>query len=403
MVWNFKKKEDEIAPRLEDGIFVLKGQMSDGLACELIKGMFEFSGKCPDKTITLYINSEGGSVTAGMAVYDTMRALQNPIRTIGYESVGGISTLLLVAGTKGMREVLQNTRISVGAFFIRADVEHPSGVLYSVVEKVRKEFAIHTGNTDEQIQELIGEKEWLSTEQAIQIGLIDRIYISRRLHLGLFKKLFGAGSVNEIREDGAQQLETILSQEVSTFKNASLWIIGKSVNPKDADGVFILLVDVKFCYVYQVSETSEVLAVSNAFVTSEKELIGFDFKEDGNSLSVHIDSLNGRIDFSVEPMVCSVLGKTKIVRFQGRELMVLKNIIFPNYHAMCKEKELDKNSFIKVDEIVKKLPASVRENIKASIKNGDMPQAIKYLRDATGYGLAEVKEIVERLDFYHLL
>ncbi len=172
-VRKLKKKNNEIKPCPEEGIFVLKGQMNNDLAYELIKGMFEFSDRCPDKTITLYINSDGGYVTAGMAVYDTMRALQNPIKTIGYESVGGISTLILIAGTKGMREALQSTRISVGAFSIRADIEHPPERLYSVLEKVRREFALHIGNTEEQMQEMIGAQEWLSVEQAIQMGLID--------------------------------------------------------------------------------------------------------------------------------------------------------------------------------------------------------------------------------------
>lgn len=169
----FKKKNKKIESCPEEGIFVLKGHVNNDLAYELIKGMFEFSDRCPDKTITLYINSEGGYVTAGMAIYDTMRALQNPIRTIAYECVGGIGSLLLAAGTQGMREALQGTSISIGAFFKRGDSGQPSELLYSVLEKVMNAFALHTKNTKEQILKIIGEKEWLSVEQAIQIGLID--------------------------------------------------------------------------------------------------------------------------------------------------------------------------------------------------------------------------------------
>ena len=137
--------------------------------------MFEFSKRCPGKTITLYINSEGGYVTSGMAVYDTMRALQNPIRTIAYECVGGISSLLLATGTQGMREALQGTRISIGSFLMRGDSGQPSELLHSALEKVMSAFALQTGNTQEQIRKVIGEKEWLSVKQAMQIGLIDAL------------------------------------------------------------------------------------------------------------------------------------------------------------------------------------------------------------------------------------
>ncbi len=221
--------------------------------------------------------------------------------------------------------------------------------------------------------------------------------------MGLFKKLFGASSVKELKEDGAQQLELILQQKVSTLKNDSLWVVGKAVDTKDTNAVFILLTDIKFCYVYQVSETNGTLVVSNAFVTSEEELISIDFNDNGNSLSVHVDSLNGSVEFFVEPTVCSVLGNIKIVRTQGKEFVLLKNIIFPNYRTMCQERKVNKSSFTGIREIVKNLPASVRENIKDSITKGDMMQATKLLREATGYGLAEVKEIVEQQDFYLML
>lgn len=221
--------------------------------------------------------------------------------------------------------------------------------------------------------------------------------------MGLFKKIFGTSSKNELKEDGVQQLEATLQQKVSTFKTNSLWAIGSAVNTMDSDAVYVIMTDVKFCYVYRMNETDGTLAVSDAIVTSEEELIGFDFSDNGNNLSVHVDSLHGSVDFTVEPMVSSILGRVKIVRSQGRELMVLKNIIFPNYRAMCQEKNIDKSRFTGVREVLKSLPASVRKNIKDSIKKGDMQQATKYLREATGYGLAEVKDIIERQDFYLML
>lgn len=221
--------------------------------------------------------------------------------------------------------------------------------------------------------------------------------------MGLFKKIFGESSKNELREDGVQQLEAILQQKVSAFKANSLWVIGRSENNVDTEDVYVLMTDVKFCYVYRINETGGMLAVSDAFITSEEEFIGFDFSDNGNNLSVHVDSLHGSVDFTVDSMVSSILGSVKIVRSQGRELMVLKNIIFPNYRAMCQEKKIDKSRFTGVREVVKSLPASVRESIKDSIKKGDMLQATKHLREATGYGLAEVKEIVERQDFYLML
>lgn len=67
------------------------------------------------------------------------------------------------------------------------------------------------------------------------------------------------------------------------------------------------MTDVKFCYVYRMKETNGTLAVSDAFVTSEEEFIGFDFSDNGNNLSGHGDSLHERVDFTVEPMVSSIL------------------------------------------------------------------------------------------------
>ncbi len=219
--------------------------------------------------------------------------------------------------------------------------------------------------------------------------------------MGFFKKLFGASDADAIREDGLQQLEAILHQNISTFKNDSLWVAGKAAN--ETDTVYLLVTDIKFCYVYQVKETNGEFALAKAFVTSEKELTGFDYRDNGDSVTVYVYSMNGRVDFNIEPVIGNISGKVKIDKSQSKELTVLKNIIFPNYRSMCKEKKTDKSSLYEISEIVSKLPDSVRKEIKDFIEKDEKIQAIAILRSATGYGLKEAKELAERQEFYEML
>lgn len=164
------KKKLEACP--EKGIFVLKGQIDNNQAYDIVKGILEYSKKCPDKVITLHIDSQGGVLTAGMAIYDTMRAVPNPKRTIAHKNAGGIAALLLCAGTKGMRIAKSDCKISLGQFTVRADVANISPLVYQTMDKICSLLAMHTGSTLEHIKELL-EPQYLNIGEAMQSGFID--------------------------------------------------------------------------------------------------------------------------------------------------------------------------------------------------------------------------------------
>lgn len=172
-MFKWLKKKKEIVSCPEKGIFVLKGEIDNDMACNVVKGMLDYSSKHPEKIITLHIDCEGGLITAGMAIYDTMRAVPNPKRTIAHKNAGGIAALLLCAGSRGMRIAHPNTRISLGQFYISTDVTNVSPLLYQTMDKICALFAMHTGNTSEQIKELL-KPQYLNIGKAMQSGVIDR-------------------------------------------------------------------------------------------------------------------------------------------------------------------------------------------------------------------------------------
>lgn len=160
---------------MSDGVFEIKGEINDIMAAMVVKQLLDFSDKNPKDMITLYINSEGGKVTAGMAIYDVMRYVPNPISTIADGKVGGIATLIFAAGTPGMRIAYKESTVSFGFFLVNKDVQSISPELNAVMRKIYSILAKHTKMWVEQIVEMAESENVLDAEQAKENGLIDKV------------------------------------------------------------------------------------------------------------------------------------------------------------------------------------------------------------------------------------
>ncbi len=157
-----------------EGQFIVQ-EINDAKAYKLMQEILAFADQYPDRKITLYIQSEGGSVTAGVAIYDLLRSLSNPIQTVAVNRVGGIAILLLVIGTKGMRVAYPKTKIVLGQFSTRKKAEVDLGCIKSVKDKVVAILSSVTNMTGEEIEMALKQKKVLIAENAIRIGLIDKI------------------------------------------------------------------------------------------------------------------------------------------------------------------------------------------------------------------------------------
>ena len=157
------------------GVFEIKGEINDIMAAVVVKQLLDFADKNPKETITLYINSEGGKVTAGMAIYDVMRYVPNPVSTIAVGKVAGIAALILAAGAPGMRYAYKESTVSFGSFFVKKDVESIPPELDAVIRKIYGIIAQHTKMWVEQIVEMAESETVLDAKMALQAGLIDKV------------------------------------------------------------------------------------------------------------------------------------------------------------------------------------------------------------------------------------
>lgn len=172
-----KEKDKNRIVMSGEGVFMLFGYVQDDVASRIIKEMLDFSDKNPHKVITIYIDSQGGDVSAGIAIYDVMRYLPNPISTICYGETMGISCLILSAGTQGMRFACPNARIALGEYRHSAKEMEVPAIIDSVMQKIYCILAENMRTTVEQVKEMMNNNSMLSADEAIKAGLIDSLFI----------------------------------------------------------------------------------------------------------------------------------------------------------------------------------------------------------------------------------
>jgi ATP-dependent Clp protease protease subunit len=144
----------------------------------------------PKKEIAMYINSPGGVVTSGMAIYDTMQFIRPPVSTLCIGLAASMGSLLLSAGTPGMRYALPNARIMVhqpsGGFQGQAsDIERHAEDIIKMKRRLNEVYVKHTKRTYEQIEKTLDRDYFMSAEQALDFGLIDKVLEKRDEAQGL--------------------------------------------------------------------------------------------------------------------------------------------------------------------------------------------------------------------------
>ena len=169
---------------LKERIIFLVGPVEDHMANLVVAQMLFLESENPDKDINFYINSPGGSVTAGMSIYDTMQFIKPDISTLCVGQAASMGAFLLAAGTKGKRFALPNSRMmlhqpSGGSRGVAADIEIQAQEILLMREQLNNLIAGHTGKTPEVVAKDTDRDFWMSPDSALEYGLIDKIQKSR--------------------------------------------------------------------------------------------------------------------------------------------------------------------------------------------------------------------------------
>jgi ATP-dependent Clp protease protease subunit len=169
---------------LQERIIFVIGPIEDHMASSICMQLLFLEAQNPKKEIAMYINSPGGVVTSGMAIYDTMQFIRPPIATLCIGQAASMGSLLLAAGTKGMRYALPNARIMVhqpsGGFSGQAsDIERHAEDIIKMKRRLNEVYVKHTGQPYEKIEQTLDRDYFLSADQAKAFGIIDRTLSKR--------------------------------------------------------------------------------------------------------------------------------------------------------------------------------------------------------------------------------
>ncbi|QPG06486.1 ATP-dependent Clp endopeptidase proteolytic subunit ClpP [Salinimonas marina] len=169
---------------LKENVIFLVGQVEDHMANLIVAQMLFLEAENPEKDIYLYINSPGGSVTAGMAIYDTMNFIKPDVSTVCVGQAASMGAFLLSGGTKGKRYCLPNSRVMIhqplGGFQGQAsDFEIHAKEILSVKEKLNRLLSQHTGQDYEKVAHDTDRDNFLSATEAKEYGLIDQVLTNR--------------------------------------------------------------------------------------------------------------------------------------------------------------------------------------------------------------------------------
>jgi len=165
---------------LKERIIFLAGVITDALANSVIAQMLFLASKDPNKEIQLYINSPGGSVTAGLAIYDTMQYIKCPISTVCIGLAGSMAATLLSAGTKGKRFALPNAEILLhqvmgGVTGEAIEIEITAKQIVKIKDKLNRILAKHTNQPLERVEKDTDRDFYLSAPEAKEYGIIDEV------------------------------------------------------------------------------------------------------------------------------------------------------------------------------------------------------------------------------------
>ncbi len=175
-----ERSYDIFSRLLNDRIIFLSDEVNDATASLVVAQLLYLEAQDPDKDISLYINSPGGSVTAGMAIYDTMNFIKCDVSTICIGMAASMGAFLLSAGTKGKRFALPNSEIMIhqplgGAKGQATDIKIQAELILRTRDKLNKILAENTGKSVEEIARDTERDNYMTSEQALAYGLIDKV------------------------------------------------------------------------------------------------------------------------------------------------------------------------------------------------------------------------------------
>ncbi len=165
---------------LKDRIVFVDGEIYDVTADLVVAQLLFLESQDPDKDIHLYINSPGGSVTAGLAIYDTIQYIKPNVQTICMGQAASMGALLLTCGTRGKRFVLPSSRVLIhqpwgGVSGQAADISIQAREIVRIKRLIIQYFALHTGKSEEVVEKDLERDYYMSATEALEYGLVDKI------------------------------------------------------------------------------------------------------------------------------------------------------------------------------------------------------------------------------------
>lgn len=177
---NGERSYDIFSRLLKDRIILLNGEVRDETAAVITAQLLFLSAEDPDKDISLYINSPGGSVTAGLAIYDTMQFIKADVSTVCMGLAASMGAFLLSGGTKGKRFCLPNSEVMIhqplgGAQGQATDIQITAEHILRTKQRLNTLLARHTGKSIDEVKNATERDNWLTAEEAKAFGLVDAI------------------------------------------------------------------------------------------------------------------------------------------------------------------------------------------------------------------------------------
>lgn len=182
---NGERSFDIYSRLLEDRVVFLSGEITDEIANLVVAQLIYLESKDPTKDISLYINSPGGSVTAGLAIYDTMKYIRCDVSTICIGMAASMGAFLLSSGTKGKRYALPNSEIMIhqvlgGSQGQASDVEIHTRQLLKLKRKLNSILAENVGKEVAEVEKDTDRDNYLTAEEAKSYGIVDEVFYSRK-------------------------------------------------------------------------------------------------------------------------------------------------------------------------------------------------------------------------------
>ncbi len=179
-----ERSVDIFSRLLSDRIIVLSDEVNDTTASLVVAQLLFLEGQDSEKDINLYINSPGGSVSAGLAIYDTMQYIKCDVSTICMGMAASMGAFLLSSGAKGKRIALPNSEVMIhqplgGAQGQATEIEIAANHILRTKQKLNSILAANTGKSIEEIAKDTERDNWLSAQEALEYGLVDKVYKKR--------------------------------------------------------------------------------------------------------------------------------------------------------------------------------------------------------------------------------